>query len=63
MSATPKPENQITHRLSEEAYGHLTKGMPGIAVTNETTERQMGFQLGIQYVLQKLREGFVVGRS
>lgn len=63
MSPTIKPTTEITHRLSEEAYGQLTKGMPGIAVTNETTERQMGFQLGIQYVLQKLREGFVIGRA
>lgn len=57
----PLPE-AVFARMDNDAYLQLTKNMPGIAVTNETTERQMGFQLGIQFVLQKLREGYVIGR-
>lgn len=49
------------HRLSTEAYEQLVKQCPGIAVTNETATLQAGYQLGIQFVLGKLREGFVVG--
>jgi hypothetical protein len=49
------------HRLSSEAYAQLTKLVPTIAVTNDTATLQAGYQLGIQLVLQKLREGFVVG--
>ena len=51
-------ENQ---RLAPEAYAALCKQLPVIAVNNETGVLQAGFQLGVQAVLQKLREGFVVG--
>lgn len=48
-------------RLTPEAYAQLLKQCPVIAVNNETSAQQAGFQLGAHYVLQKLREGFVVG--
>ena len=48
------------HRLSSDAYGQLSKQCPVIAVNNDTQQLQAGFQLGVQHVLQKLREGFVV---
>lgn len=48
-------------RLAPEAYVALIKTCPIIAVTNDTSLLQAGFQLGVQHVLQKLREGFVVG--
>lgn len=49
------------HRLSAESYEQLVKQLPGIAVSNETSALQAGYQLGMQLVLKKLREGFVVG--
>jgi hypothetical protein len=59
MTPTPKPVEM--HRLSAESYDKLQKVCPAIAVTNETTERQMGYQLGVQFVLKLLREGYVIG--
>lgn len=50
------------HRLSPEAYASLVRQCPVIAVTNDTQPHQAGFQLGVQYVLQKLREGWVIGQ-
>lgn len=48
------------HRLSLEAYEQLVKALPGPAVDNDLSEHRAGFLLGIQFVLQRLREGFVV---
>lgn len=56
---TPLPVE--LHRLSAAAYEQLRKQCPDIAVTNDTSPAQAGFQLGIQFALKKLREGFVVG--
>lgn len=56
-----KAELKVVNRLSLESYGALTRTLPVIAVNNETSAHQAGFQLGIQLVLQKLREGYVVG--
>ena len=61
-SIYPKATQPVEkHRLSAEAYEQLAKQCPSIAVTNETATLQAGYQLGIQLVLGKLREGFVVG--
>ena len=48
------------HRLSTDAYEQLLKVLPGPAVDNDLSAHRAGFLLGIQHVLQKLREGFVV---
>lgn len=53
----------ITHRLSETAYAALEKTVPSPVVDDKTTELQAGFRLGIQFILQKLREGYVVPDS
>lgn len=60
MTSPTTPVKEV-HRLSSEAYSQLCGKLPAIAVNNETSSHQAGFQLGIQLVLQKLREGFVVG--
>lgn len=52
-----------TVRLDAEQYEALVKTVPGISVGKDTTELQAGIQLGVQLVLQKLREGFVIGHS
>lgn len=53
--------NTMSHRLSPEAYAQLcnqlqAKGQP--VMTKEPLEA--AYLLGMQHVLQKLREGFVV---
>lgn len=53
--------DKIVHRLSQEAYESLTKQLGGIGVGKDTTPLQAGYMLGVQDVLRKLREGFVVG--
>ena len=49
------------HRLSPESYAQLLRQVTSISVSNDTSVLQAGYQLGVQAVLQKLREGFVVG--
>jgi hypothetical protein len=58
LTANAKPE--VYHRLDSDQYTKLAKSLPQLAVTNDTSAHQAGFQLGIQLVLQKLREGWVV---
>jgi len=59
MADTPKVTE--VHRLSTEAYGKLEKALPAVPfVTAETTAHQAGFLIGVQLVLAKLREGYVV---
>ena len=57
--STPAQTHEV-HRLSQEAYNQLLKVVPGPAVDNELSSHRAGFLLGIQFILQKLREGFVV---
>jgi hypothetical protein len=45
--------------LTNEVYQKLASSFP-ILVNRETTEIMSGYQLGVQAVLQKLREGFVI---
>jgi len=53
----------IIHRLSDEVYDNLVSNFPNILVTKETTDIQAGYMLGVQAVLAKLREGFVIGNT
>ena len=58
----PDQTNIVTvNRLAPEVYKDLEKKLPPIAVNNETSPMQAGFQLGVQTVLKMLREGFVTG--
>ena len=51
------------YRLTPEVYEKLEAGLPKPIVTGQTTEHQVGYMLGIQYVLSVLREGFTIGDS
>lgn len=56
-------ETQVI-RLSKDQYDKLVKDIGSVAIPfsgSATTEQQAGFMLGIQFVLLKLREGYVVG--
>ena len=52
---------RIVIRLDQEAYTQLTKQLGGIGVGQDTPPLQAGYMLGVQEVLRKLREGFVIG--
>ena len=54
-------EREVT-RLTPEVYAHLRRALGGNAqcfATQQTTEIQAGFMLGINHVLNLLQEGFV----
>jgi histidinol dehydrogenase len=53
--------NTVT-RLDPETFAALVRALPSIAVGGQTTELQAGYQLGIQHVLNLLRDGYVTGR-
>lgn len=46
--------------MDYNTYKTLEKEVLGVVVTGATTEIQAGYMLGIQSVLAKLRDGFVV---
>lgn len=54
-----KPEDKVTevHRLTPAAYRQLEKALPAASVPKDGTTA--AYQLGIQYVLSVLRNGFV----
>lgn len=51
------------YRLSPEIYKQLEGQLPKPIVSANTTEHQIGYLLGIQYVLSTLREGFTVANG
>jgi len=48
-------------RLTPDQYLQLERQLVGPAVSTATTELLAGYQLGVQEVLKKLREGFTIG--
>ena len=61
MSCKPPKEEYIV-RLSPDVYKQLEDGLPSPVVSQTTTEIQAGFNLGIQFVLKKLRDGYTIQR-
>jgi hypothetical protein len=53
------PTTKLVIRLSAEVYADIEKKVPKIAVTNDTSPMQAGYQLGVQAVLELLRKGYV----
>ena len=58
---TPQVTTQVFHRLSKEGYTELERLCGNAAVSHLTTPIQSAHQLGIQYVLTLIRNGFAVG--
>lgn len=54
-------ETQIIARMDYDTYSKLAASLPRPTVTDKTTDIQAGFQLGVAAVLERLREGFVIG--
>jgi hypothetical protein len=48
-------------RLSPDQYNALEKQLPGPSAQPTAAEHHVGYLLGIQAVLLKLRQGFTVG--
>ncbi len=55
-----KPQVREVHRLSSAEFEKLRNSMPAIFVTDDTSPLQAGFQLGIQFALDKVRQGVVI---
>jgi len=55
-------EKQILVRLDPDVYRELERSLTPPVVTDATSELMAGFKLGVQTVLQKLREGYVVAK-
>jgi hypothetical protein len=54
-------QNVVTvNRLSKEVFDDFAKQFRPITPTPQTTPLEVAYALGIQAVLQKLREGLVV---
>ncbi|NUX98775.1 hypothetical protein [Paraburkholderia youngii] len=53
---------KVIYRLDAEVLKRLEEQLPKPLVNSTTTELMAGYALGVQAVLQKLREGYTVGR-
>lgn len=55
-------EPQVTEVviLNKDIYKKLEEQLPAPAPSGTTTDIQAGYLLGVQYVLKKLREGFMI---
>lgn len=56
----PKPKEQFFVRMAPHIYNQLERKLPAPVVSQQTTDLQAGFQLGVQYVLKQLRDGYVI---
>lgn len=54
---------KVIVRLDPDMLRRLEEGLPKPLVNSTTTELMAGYALGVQAVLQKLREGYVISRS
>ncbi|KAF1043435.1 MAG: hypothetical protein GAK35_02219 [Herbaspirillum frisingense] len=55
-------KEQVVVRLDEDVYRQLERTLVPPVVTNDTTGILAGYQLGVQDVLRKLRDGFTASR-
>lgn len=51
---------ETMYRLNKEQYDQLVRQLPKPIPSENTTDIQAGYLLGIQFVLDKLREGYVI---
>jgi len=61
MSSPTTPNVREVHRLSLESYRKLERELSSPVMGKDTTPQQTGYLLGIQHVLQKLRDGYTIG--
>lgn len=60
MNTESTSSNLPRFRMSTEEYRKLEKSLPPPAISREDDAVQAAYRLGIQLVLSKLREQFVV---
>jgi hypothetical protein len=56
----PTQPNQIITRLASDVYRQLERKFSKPIVTTATTPIEVAYQLGVQAVLQELRNGFTI---
>ena len=56
-----QPVHKTVLRLDQQAYRDLEKQLPQPVVGQNDNPQSSAYRLGIQHVLQKLRDGFVTG--
>ena len=54
-------ETKVVIRLNYEQYQQLERQIGKVTITNNTSPYEVSFQLGVQFVLKVLREGYVTG--
>lgn len=60
MGSEPKVSGEI-YRINPEVWAKFKSDLPPRVVTDQTTDLQAGFMLGITFILDKLEKGLVVG--
>lgn len=60
-SKTEKTRVVTVHRLEKTVYDLLEKQLGHVQVNIDSSVHQVAYQLGIQKVLQVLRQGIVIG--
>lgn len=58
----PELKTRTFVRMDETLYKELERTCPQPSVSEGTSAHQAGFLLGIQFVLRKLREGYVISQ-
>lgn len=53
------PVVQQIFRLTPQVYADLEKQVARFDVRSDTSPQEVGFMLGVQFVLRKLRDGYV----
>ena len=56
-------DSETRRRLHEDELARLRERLPRPVVTADTTAHQAGYQLGIQHVLELLRDGWTISKS
>ena len=54
--------DNLIYRLDPKTYDQLRLQCPAPIVDSKTTDVEAAFRLGVQFVLEKLRDGFVAQR-
>lgn len=60
MTETTVTQREI-YRISPEVWEEFKTHLPSRVVTDQTTDLQAGFMLGINFILDKIEKGLVTG--
>lgn len=57
----PHVVSQVVFRMRQEEYEVFEKSMPAPIVDARSSDIDTAYRLGVQHVLKKIRDGYVVG--